>query len=474
MSHNIAPAGECPFDGLDGRATTRALPPGVKAYVWTMVAVGALPIAHSLIEAGALRAAPYWVGLAILTLFAGPFSIRVRSARATISASETFVLALVILFGPAPATLTVVLDSLVVSLWNRGGSHHRTWFSVAERAIAVWLSAQLYYWLSDAAPLFLEPVALGRVSLPLLAMTTCYFLLSGWFAGTAVWVDHYVSPFQILKERWTPLGLNFVLSLGLLTLLVVNADDLELAAAALLIPLLLLAHVSSRLATKRLERRTTTAEGERTFQELAENSNDVLWIMDAQRFEFTFVSPAYERVWGRNRRDVHDPTKGWTGAIHAEDREEALAVLRPESAAGGFAVEYRVVRPDGTTLWIKDRGFPLSDPDGVVRRIVGMAEDVTDRRRLEQQLVGSQKMGLYPDFPKSTNTLYLYILRAKLSVRPAQVDGIYVNIISHGSTPARTRACSDTTPRPDALYRALSRLDAVSDQAHVNVTHCQI
>ena len=65
-------------------------------------------------------------------------------------------------------------------------------------------------------------------------------------------------------------------------------------------------------------------------------------------------------------------------------------------------------------------------------------------------------------------------LLAKLSVRPAQVDGIYVNIISHGSTPARTRACSDITPRPDALYRALSRLDAVSDQATVNVTHCQI
>ena len=87
---------------------------------------------------------------------------------------------------------------------------------------------------------------------------------------------------------------------------------------------------------------------------------------------------------------------------------------------------------------------------------------------------GHMELRLYPDFPKSTNTLYLYILRAKLSVRPAQVDGIYVNIISHGSTPARTRACSDTTPRPDALYRALSRLDAVSDQAHVNVTHCQI
>ena len=242
------------------------------------------------------------------------------------------------------------------------------------------------------APLFLEPVELGDVSLPLLALTTCYFLLSGWLAGTAVWVDHYVSPFQILKERWTQLGLNFVLSLGLLALLVLNSGDLWVAAAGLLIPLLLLAYVSSMLTERRLKRRTTTSEGERTFQELAENIHDVLWVMNAQRFEFSYVSPAYERVWGRDRHDVHDPAKGWTGAIHAEDRERVLAVLRPESITRGFKVEYRVVRPGGTVRWIEDRGFPISDSDGVVRPIVGMAEDVTDRRKLEQQLVSSQRM----------------------------------------------------------------------------------
>ena len=381
-----------PHDPLGDRSATRAIPRTVKLYVWTMVAVAALPIAHSLIEAGALRAAPYWVGLVALTLFAGPFSIRLSSARATISASETLVLALAILFGPAPATLTVVLDALMVSLWNRDDNHYRTWFSVAQRAIAVWLSAQLYYGLSDAAPLFREPVELGYVALPLLALTTSYFLLSGWLAGTGVWVDHYVSPFQILKERWTQLGLNFVLTLGLLALLVLNSGDLWLAAAGLLIPLLLLAYVSSMVTERRLKRRTTTAEGERTFQELAENIHDVLWVMNAKRFEFTYVSPAYERVWGRDRRDVHDPAKGWTGAIHAEDRERVLAVLRPDTVARGFKVEYRVVRPDGTVRWIKDRGFPISESDGAVRRIVGTAEDVTDRRKLEQQLVSSQKM----------------------------------------------------------------------------------
>ena len=381
-----------PNDLLSNRQARPAIPPTVKLYVWTMVAVGALASAHALVEAGALRAAPYWVGLAILTLFAGPFSIRVRSARATVSALETLVLAMAILFGPAPATLTVVMNALVGLLWSRDDRHYRTWFSVAERAIAIWLAAQLYYGLSDAAPLFLAPAELGHVALPLLAMTTSYFLLTGWFAGTAVWVDHYVSPFQVLKKQWTQLGLNFVLSLGLLALLVVNVNNLALAAGGLLIPLLLVAYVSSKLTARRLERQTMTAAGDRTFQELAENSQDVLWIMDAQGFEFTYVSPAYERVWGRDRRDVRDPAKGWTGAIHIEDRERVLAVLRPKSVARGFQVEYRVVRSDGTVRWIKDRGFPISDPDGVVRRIVGMAEDTTDRRKLEQQLVGSQKM----------------------------------------------------------------------------------
>ena len=464
-----------PHDPLGNGPQRAAIPRAVRLYVWTMVAVGALPIAHSLIEAGALRAAPYWVGLGVLTLFAGPFSIRVTSARATISASETFVLALAVLFGPAPATLTVVLDALVVSLWNRDTSHHRTWFSVAERAIAVWLSAQLYYGLADTAPLFLEPVELGQVAFPLLALTTSYFLLSGWFAGTAVWVDHYVSPFQILKERWTQLGLNYVLSLGLLALLVLNADDLGLAAGGLLVPLLLLAYASSRITARRLAQRTTTTDGERTFHELAENSHDVLWIMDAQRFEFAYVSPAYERVWGRDRGDVHDPSKGWTGAIHTEDRERVLAVLRPASITRGFKVEYRVIHADGTVRWIRDRGFPISDPDGVVRRIVGMAEDVTDRRRLEQQLVGSQKMegmgrlagGVAHDF----NNLLTAILGYSESIlrRSDRRDPLYEDALEIQSAGEKAAALTRQLlafSRRQALKMTVVDLNAVVRDVH--------
>ena len=165
----------------------------------------------------------------------------------------------------------------------------------------------------------------------------------------------------------------------------------------------------------------------------------------------------------------------------------ALDTVYPFNSSFLFVAERRLGQREPDGRWNIDSTVHLNlmaDPRrvGVGREVhvnlrlsPYLAPDTSGQRAMFSWGAGRRaEVRLYPDFPKSTNTLYLYILRAKLSVRPAQVDGIYVNIISHGSTPARTRACSDTTPRPDALYRALSRLDAVSDQAHVNVTHCQI
>ena len=195
------------------------------------------------------------------------------------------------------------------------------------------------------------------------------------------------------------------------------------------------------------------------------NTQEVGWVRHAfDQFEIPFDLIFKERIAGGNLRSDYDvilvPNQGRTGkglVFDVDPRVAPLAYTKTD--------RYQ---------FLGDYGSSEDITGGIGIEGVLEFQRFVDAGGLLVTLGTASYFRLYPDFPKSTNTLYLYILRAKLSVRPAQVDGIYVNIISHGSTPARTRACSDTTPRPDALYRALSRLDAVSDQAHVNVTHCQI
>ena len=47
------------------------------------------------------------------------------------------------------------------------------------------------------------------------------------------------------------------------------------------------------------------------------------------------------------------------------------------------------VRKDGEERWIRDRGFPVRDKDGKVRRIVGVADDVSETRKAQQELLRS-------------------------------------------------------------------------------------
>jgi len=73
--------------------------------------------------------------------------------------------------------------------------------------------------------------------------------------------------------------------------------------------------------------------------------------------------------------------------IHAEDRKPVVEAMLMKQAAGEYDQQYRIIRPDGALRWIRDRAFPIRDGSGKVIRIVGIAEDVTDRRRLEREIL---------------------------------------------------------------------------------------
>jgi PAS domain S-box-containing protein len=99
-----------------------------------------------------------------------------------------------------------------------------------------------------------------------------------------------------------------------------------------------------------------------------------------------YVSPAYESIWGRSCKDLYPSASGWLDAVHSEDRERVAQAIVKQNA-GEHSEEYRIVRPDGTLRWIRDRAFPIRDAAGQVIRVVGVAEDITDRRRLECEIL---------------------------------------------------------------------------------------
>ena len=231
-----------------------------RAYVPAVVAIGGGLILSSMIQLVLEATAPYWVIVAALTLFSAPLTIRVPSLRATVTVTETLVFAAALLFGPAAATVTVALDGLLVSVLAKRRNLHRTLFNIGKPAIAVFVAAQLFYLVSGVQPLFGSPVpvGLGQLLVPLLLMTTSYFLLNSVLSVTAVWFETRVNPLQFLRDQLPRTGLNYFASCSFVALLVLNLDNLTFAGVGVFVPLLALSYVSSRLSTARMEEATGT------------------------------------------------------------------------------------------------------------------------------------------------------------------------------------------------------------------------
>jgi PAS domain S-box-containing protein len=138
------------------------------------------------------------------------------------------------------------------------------------------------------------------------------------------------------------------------------------------------------------DRKQTEEQLRKTMQQLrqlAENITDAFWMRDSAETRMVYVSPAYEKIWGRSCKKLYQFPDAWLKAIHPEDRELVAQAMLTKQTTGEYNQEYRIVRPDGTLRWIRDRAFPIRDGSGKVIRIVGIAEDVTDRRRLEREIL---------------------------------------------------------------------------------------
>ena len=119
------------------------------------------------------------------------------------------------------------------------------------------------------------------------------------------------------------------------------------------------------------------------FRQMAEIIPNVFWLLDIQTRQPIYLSPAYERIWGRSREELYANFDTWIEMIHPDDRAQMQTAPDRCLAQGASDEEYRIFHPDGSVRWIRDRGFVIYDSQGQPSRLAGVAEDITDRVRIE-------------------------------------------------------------------------------------------
>ncbi len=124
---------------------------------------------------------------------------------------------------------------------------------------------------------------------------------------------------------------------------------------------------------------------EQQFRQLTGNIQAVFWVATADGLSKQYVSPGYEEIWGRSCASLQRQPSAWLQAVHVEDQSMVREAL-VKQAWGEYDEEFRVVRPDQSVRWVRDRAFPVRDQTGQVYRIVGIAEDITKHKKTEEQL----------------------------------------------------------------------------------------
>ena len=186
---------------------------------------------------------------------------------------------------------------------------------------------------------------------------------------------------------------------------------------------------TARLQTEVGEHQQTAellGEAIQLFRQVTENISDVFWVTDATKSQVEYISPGFEQVWGKSCEELYASPVLWQEGIHPEDRERVARAMFREQASGEYDEQYRVVRPDGALRWVHDRAFPVKDENGAVYRIVGIAEDITERKRAEQLLQAERDLGAALSSTSDLKLAVERVLDIAMQLEGIDCGGVYL------------------------------------------------
>ncbi len=163
------------------------------------------------------------------------------------------------------------------------------------------------------------------------------------------------------------------------------------------------------------------SEREQLFSSLLVSVNAVLWAFDWEAKQVLYVSPAYERIFGRSAGSLLADHNEWRDSVYPDDLEYAersLAEVLHKKAVEDR--EYRIIAADGQVRWISDKCFINRQTEpGQPVIVVGIAEDITGKKQLETEL---QRLATTDALTQSSNRRHFFEC-ANLEFEKARLHG---------------------------------------------------
>jgi putative nucleotidyltransferase with HDIG domain len=225
--------------------------PQLILYVGTVIVLGAVAVGVSIVDLAFTPHPLQWLAFAALGIVAGTAALKIPGVNALISVSDTFFMASAMLFGPAPAMVALALDSAALA-WRRGYNLQRLLFNATAPTISLFAATHVFFWITGAPPLVNGTTWVNGALPALTCMAVVYFGLNSGLTAVAIALESRTDVLDVWRKL-TPLAVNYAAATSSAFCLVVMLRFGGLSATPIVLPLVLVFHLTLRSFLGRLD-----------------------------------------------------------------------------------------------------------------------------------------------------------------------------------------------------------------------------
>ncbi|WP_103029776.1 PAS domain S-box protein [Salinibacter altiplanensis] len=208
--------------------------------------------------------------------------------------------------------------------------------------------------------------------------------------------------------------------------------------------------------TERKEREQELRTVRRRFEQFAENVQDAFFLLPTDYSDLEYANSAVERIYGVSLETLNEAPMAWLRHVHPDDKDELLADMtrqQHESIDWPVQQEFRIQHPDRGRRWVNSR-LDITETDGGLSRITGVATDITERKDAEQKL----RLQLDTLRQVATGTPLQTTLRGLITAIEAQRPDMIGSILFHDR--AQGRIQHGVAPNvPDSYNAAIDGME---------------